>query len=75
MNGRVALDRLDHLDLPAHIEVWAQGSWHPAWLIASDHKDDGWYGLVQYEAASGPETTEWVSVDRIAPAGDLPPSH
>ncbi|MFK4084698.1 hypothetical protein ACI2LF_11350 [Kribbella sp. NPDC020789] len=75
MTERVALDRLDHLRLPAHIEVLAEGSWRTAWLIASDHKDNGWFGLVQYEAASGTETTEWVTVDRIAAAGDQPLSH
>lgn len=63
---RPDLHRLDHLQLPAHVEIWAHGGWHPGWLIACDHQPSGWYGLVQYRDKHHAETTEWVAAEQIS---------
>ncbi len=59
--------RLDHLQLPAHVNVWLHDGWRPAWLIAYDHQPSGWYGLVQYRDEHHNETTEWMAAEQITP--------
>jgi len=62
--------RLDHLQLPAHVNVWARGAWRPGWLVARDHQPSGWHGLVQYQDEHQGETTEWLPAEQISPHGD-----
>lgn len=57
--------RLDHLQLPAHVNVWAYGAWRPGWLIGRDHSPSGWYGLVQFQHGQSSEATEWLPANRI----------
>ncbi|TDD60640.1 hypothetical protein E1263_10170 [Kribbella antibiotica] len=57
--------RLAHLDLPAHVQVWAYGAWWPGWLIGRDHLPRGWHGLVQYQHGHSSEITEWLPAGRI----------
>ena len=65
------LHRLDHLQLPAHVNLWLHGRWQPGWLIASENGPSGWHGLVQYQghddAETTDETTEWIAAELIAP--------
>jgi hypothetical protein len=59
------LHRLDHLPLPAHVNVWLHGRWRPAWLIACENQPSGWRGLVQHEDENHLETTEWIAAEQI----------
>jgi hypothetical protein len=59
--------RIDHLQLPAHVNLWLHGSWQPGWLIACENQPSGWCGLVQYRNEHQAETTEWLPAEQIAP--------
>lgn len=58
--------RLDHLPLPAHVNVWLHGRWRPGWLIACENNPSGWRGLVQHQDEHHVETTEWIAAEQIA---------
>jgi hypothetical protein len=66
--ARHDLRRLDHLQLPAHVNVWIRDGWRPGWLIACDHQPSGWYGLVQYRDEHQTEITGWMAAEQIAPS-------
>jgi hypothetical protein len=59
--------RLDHLQLPAHVDLWIHGRWQPGWLIACENHPSGWRGLVQHQDRDHTETTEWMAAEQIAP--------
>ena len=62
--------RLDHLQLPAPVNLWIRGGWRSGWLVARDHQPSGWHGLVQYQDEHHPETTEWLRAEQISPVVD-----
>jgi len=64
------LHRLDHLSLPAHVNVLVHGSWRPGWLIGCDNQMSGWHGLVQFQDEYHTEITEWIPAEQIMPTGD-----